>query len=137
MKRDKSTIIRMIKRTDIINVEMRKIVSDHISNRYTNVYSEASFTNNAPHNYVVTDLFENVLADIHFQEGPIKEAGINGICNEDLIAMVIDRLEHFQDSEFKCDENTDAIKCLYNALKILRQRTDKRIEKGIEGTHIV
>lgn len=77
------------------------------------------------------------LCDIHFQEGPIKECGVNGVCNEDLINMVIERLEHFQNTEFKCRENALAITKLEEALLWLRKRTMSREQKGIEGTHIV
>ncbi len=78
-----------------------------------------------------------VLCDIHFQEGPIKECGVNGVCNEDLINMVIDRLEHFQNSEFRCNENAAAITKLEEALLWLRKRTIGREQRGVEGTHKV
>ncbi|MBQ3257823.1 MAG: hypothetical protein IJA67_10470 [Oscillospiraceae bacterium] len=74
---------------------------------------------------------------IHFQEGPIKECGVNGVCNEDLLNIVIDRLEHFQNSEFSCRENAMAITKLEEALLWLRKRTMAREQRGVEGTHIV
>lgn len=77
------------------------------------------------------------LCEINFQEGPIKECGVNGVCNEDLINMVIERLECFQNTEFKCRENALAITKLEEALLWLRKRTMSREQKGIEGTHIV
>lgn len=79
----------------------------------------------------------DVLCEIHFQEGPIKECGVNGVCNEDLINMVIDRLEHFQKSEFSCRENALAITALEEALLWLRKRTMGREQRGVEGTHTV
>lgn len=79
----------------------------------------------------------DILCEIHFQEGPIKECGVNGVCNEDLINMVIDRLEHFQNSEFKCRENALAITNLEEALLWLRKRTMGREQRGVEGTHTV
>ena len=74
------------------------------------------------------------LCDIRFQKGPIGELGPNGIHNEDLIAMVIDRLESFQASEFSCRENALAITKLDEALHWLRHRTDERAKRGVEGT---
>lgn len=74
--------------------------------------------------------------EVHFQEGPIKENGVNGVCNEDLIAMVICRLEHFNQSEFRCRENSMAITKLEEALLWLRKRTMGREQRGVEGTHI-
>ena len=87
--------------------------------------------------YKERDTSGDVLCDIHFQEGPIKECGVNGVCNEDLINMVIDRLEHFQDSEFRCRENAVAITKLEEALLWLRKRTMGREQRGVEGTHTV
>ena len=42
---------------------------------------------------------------ISFQDGPINEVGVNGITNEALIVLVIDRLRGFQSSPFSCREN--------------------------------
>ena len=62
----------------------------------------------APHSFQVRPVKDpeslEVLTEIHFQEGPIKECGVNGVMNEDLIAMVITRLEHFQKTQFACRE---------------------------------
>lgn len=87
--------------------------------------------------YVHLDPNSDVLCQIHFQEGPIKECGVNGVCNEDLINMVIDRLEHFQNSDFRCRENALAITALEEALLWLRKRTMGREQRGVEGTHTV
>ena len=111
------------------------------TNKYTKVFcedeSEQKF--NAPHHFVVKKAnYDNkILCEIHFQEGAIKECGVNGVCNEDLINMVIERLEHFQNSEFKCRENALAITKLEEALLWLRKRTMAREQRGVEGTHIV
>jgi predicted deacetylase len=57
--------------------------------------------------------------------------------NEDLIAMVITRLEHFQKSEFACRENALAITKLEEAMLWLRKRTMGREQRGVEGTNQV
>jgi len=57
--------------------------------------------------------------------------------NEDLIAMVIDRLQSFQESEYKCRESAVAITKLEEALMWLRKRTQDREDLGVEGTHTV
>ena len=51
--------------------------------------------------------------------------------NEDLIAMVIDRLQSFQESEYKCRENAVAITKLEEALMWLRKRTQDREDRGV------
>ena len=72
---------------------------------------------------------------IIFQNGPIKAVGINGIHNEDLIAIVIDRLRGFESGDFACSENATALKSLENALFELNYRTKQREARGVEGTH--
>lgn len=119
---------------------------DLLTTKYTCVLEEKDFQFNAPHTFeVVRKLDENtefnpktdLLAKIHFQEGPIKECGVNGVHNEDLLVMVIRRLQEFQESEFKCRENAMAITKIEEALLWLRKRTIARENRGVEGTHKV
>lgn len=122
---------------------MKKLEHDLLTNKYTDVFHEEDFKFNTPHHFSVygnqrLDRPEGQwvhMQDIHFQEGPIKEVGVNGVCNEDLIAMVICRLEHFNQSEFRCRENSMAIIKLEEALLWLRKRTMGREQRGVEGTH--
>ena len=120
---------------------MKELKRDLLTTKYTKVLVEENYQFNAPHRYEVVanepGCYPDTLAKIHFQEGPIKECGVNGVCNEDLINMVIDRLEHFQKSEFSCRENAIAITKLEEALLWLRKRTMGREQRGVEGTHIV
>jgi len=48
--------------------------------------------------------------------------------------MILLRLEGFQQTEFACEENAKAIEHIKNALKILRERTNKRRARNVEGT---
>jgi hypothetical protein len=118
---------------------MKQLKHDLLTAKYTEVYHEnpEEMKYNAPHKFSVYTVgpVADLLAQIHFQEGPIKECGVNGVCNEDLIAMVITRLEHFQKSEFACRENALAITKLEEALLWLRKRTMGREQRGVEGTH--
>lgn len=72
---------------------------------------------------------------IQFQKGPLKEYSINGISNEALLAIVIDRLRGFQSGEFKCRENACALTKIEEALMWLQLRTVHRLKRGVEGTH--
>ena len=72
---------------------------------------------------------------INFQKGPIKEKGVNGCHQEDLIAICVDRLQHFQAGQFKCRENAIALTHLEDALHWLRHRTNDREKRGVEGTN--
>lgn len=74
---------------------------------------------------------------VRFQNGPIGETGVNGCHNEDLLAIVIHRLQCFQAGEYgryKCRENAIAITKLEEALMWLNKRTSDRIARGVEGT---
>lgn len=43
---------------------------------------------------------QKVLAEIGFQNGPVREVGVNGVRDEDLIVIVIDRLRGIQEEEY-------------------------------------
>lgn len=113
---------------------------DILSTKYTRVMHEKEFKHNAPHHFeVYADKGQAkpfLVGNVHFQEGPIKENGVNGVCNEDLISMVICRLEHFQKSEFSSRDNAMAITKLEESLLWLRKRTIGRENRGVEGTSI-
>jgi single stranded DNA-binding protein len=74
-------------------------------------------------------------AEVKFQKGPVKDFGVNGCYNEDLIAIVIDRLQSFQAGDFACRENALAITKLEEAMHWLNHRTNDRIARGVEGTN--
>ena len=76
----------------------------------------------------------HVFGQIHFQEGSIKEAGVNGLHQEDLLVIVIDRLQHFQRGPFACRENALALTKIEEALHWLNHRTAERQSRNVEGT---
>lgn len=72
---------------------------------------------------------------ILFQNGPIKEVGVNGVTQEALLAIVIDRLRSFQAGPYSCEANAFALTHCEAALDNLQARTRARIARGVEGTH--
>ena len=72
---------------------------------------------------------------LQFQNGPIKECGVNGVTQEALLAIVIDRLWSFQSGPFSCRDNAIALTHCEEALMWLQRRTRKRIKRGVEGTN--
>jgi len=74
-----------------------------------------------------------------FQNGPVNEDGngVNGITNEALLAVVLDRLRGFQTGEYACRENALAITKIEEAMHWLHSRTRQREARGVEGTHTV
>jgi hypothetical protein len=93
----------------------------------------------ACHRYSITNDGPTELADvstaIHFQDGPINEAGINGITHEALLAILIDRLQGFQSGPYAGRENAIALTHLQDAQHWLQHRTRERMARGVEGTH--
>ena len=120
------------------SVELVETKHDLLTTKYTKVLEEKDFQYAAPCTFKVVQKDGNEsLLDIHFQEGPIKECGVNGCLNEDLLIMVVRRLEGFQQSEFACRENALALTHIEEALMWLRKRTMGREARGVEGTHVV
>ena len=99
---------------------------------------------------------------IQFQNGPINEAGFNGLSNEALLAVLIDRMRGFQygrkkeptgdegqyvrtteefdykkPGTYACRENAIALTHLEEALMWLQKRTRDRTARGVEGTYKV
>ena len=72
---------------------------------------------------------------ILFQNGPIKESGVNGITQEALLAIVIDRLRSFQAGPFASDYNAVALDHCEKGLQSLQRRTLERISRNVEGTN--
>lgn len=72
---------------------------------------------------------------INFQNGPIAEAGVNGLTQEVLLAIVADRLRSFQSGPFSCKENACALTKIEEAMHWLQQRTIARMRRGVEGTN--
>lgn len=99
---------------------------------------------NACHLYGITsdeprnaDTPPAVTLPVRFQNGPINEAGVNGISNEALLAIVRDRLEGFQSGPYCCEANQNALDYVAAAMKALHSRTSERVARGVEGTHAV
>jgi len=88
------------------------------------------------------------IVSLRFQNGPIQSpADINGLTNEALLAIVLDRLRAFQHpthadgtfnletrNPFYCGENAAALYHLECALQFLHDRTLHRQARGVEGT---
>ena len=73
------------------------------------------------------------LMTVSFQNGPIAEHGVNGVTQEILLAIVIDRLRSFQAGPFSSRENALALTKCEEALHWLQQRTLDRMRRGVEG----
>lgn len=85
----------------------------------------------ANHAYLIG--WEGGHCKIDFQNGPIAENGVNGVTQEALLAVVIDRLRAFQAGPFSCRENALALTKIEEAQHWLLHRTRERMVRGVEG----
>lgn len=72
-----------------------------------------------------------------FQNGPIAEAGVNGITHEVLLAILIDRMEGFEAGPYGSAYNRSALWHLREAQTALLDRTRDRMARNVEGTRQV
>ena len=130
-------------------------LTDHITNpandRLTITVTDEPGAGGANHRYEIRgfntetntsrlekdDYFPAESLDILFQNGPIGTAGVNGITQEVLLAIVIDRLRCFQAGPYACEDNQRALVHTELALLALKERTKARMARGVEGTHTV
>ena len=111
------------------------------------VVTDAPGAGGANHRYEITgfDATKNPSANsgvdgqirtsILFQNGPIPDAGVNGLTQEVLLEIVADRLQSFQAGPFANSYNAEALKHVLLAKQSLLDRTRERMGRGVEGTH--
>lgn len=76
-----------------------------------------------------------ILADIQFQHGPRNvEGSVDGITDQALVAVLLDRYYSYQAGPFACRENALVITKLEEALMWMRKRNDDRARRGVLGT---
>ena len=78
---------------------------------------------------------------IDWQDGPLgrppDEQVPNGAFVETVIRAALQRLEFFNESKFRCRENSLAITHLQEALHWLQHRREDREARGVQGLHQV
>lgn len=85
--------------------------------------------NRAPVRYRIVDNESgDILSEIDFQDGQVRVEGVNGITNEDLIDIVIHRLQRYKHNK----ENDLAIINLKQSLMWLNERS-KRKDRIVNG----
>lgn len=73
---------------------------------------------------------------IQFQNGARKEPNsISGVLDTDLLEIVRDRLQGFQQGDFATRENAIALTHIEEALLWMNKRVEDRIERGVLGTN--
>lgn len=98
-------------------------MSIHISTYYDKENERAEFW-----------VHEELLATLQFQNGLLSEAGINGVTNEAVIEVLIERIKDLN-NRAPCRENSIVKTKLQEALFWLEERTRLRVDQGVESTH--
>lgn len=81
--------------------------------------------------------------EIQWQDGPRGQEGTdellppNGAFVEDVLYAALQRLEFFNNSKFRCRENSLAITHIESALQVLKHRQVERSYRNVEGKHEV
>ena len=110
-----------------------RIHTDH-NGVYVNAISRLSDgTNVEGHKYTIVSGATQL--NVSFQRGGVAVNGVNGITNEALLAILINRTKYL-DSCFACDENKRAIQHMEEALVNLEVRSARRIVRGVEGKDV-
>lgn len=120
---------------------MREITTHHNSpftRDHIKVYAvDEPGSGGACHRYAVCLLDERglVVGEIilDYQHGPLNEAGINGIADEGLLAVVADRLEAFALGEFSSVETKMALHHVKSAMEWMAFRQKERDLRGVAG----
>lgn len=126
-----------------------RILTDHkvntVNDGLTVRVCDGAGSGGASHRYKIDGPEQNIAGykapsfqcDLQFQNGPVAEVGTNGITHEALLAVLVDRLRGFQSGPFSCRENAIALTKIEEAMMWLKSRTEKRLARGVEGTHTV
>jgi hypothetical protein len=78
--------------------------------------------------------FQDDFVSIRFQNGMPPDVGINGVRVEDVIDVLVARLEIFQSGRLACKENQHAITDLMRARDTLILRRKRRQAQGVYHT---
>lgn len=126
--------------------QARRGITDHCVNRFNrecvDVFAvDEKSSDGANHMYTIeVREYENpknaepiAIAMLPFQDGGLKEVGANGITDQALLAIVLDRLRGFNDGPYRCRENSVAITKIEEALMWMEKRANDRSRRGVEG----
>lgn len=121
--------------------EMRELNTIQKREKLNKVYAADEKGNGgANHTYLIfCGESEPETADVEvvqFQDGARNEEdSVNGVLDTDLLEIVRDRLQGFQQGKFATRENAIALAHIEEALLWMNKRVEDRIERGVLGTN--
>ena len=114
-------------------IKTHVVEGDSLNHQLKIVVRDEPGPGGANHRYSIGHDTRGTLAEFDFQNGPVGAAGVNGISNEALLAVVMDRLEGFSKGPFPSAQSDAALVYVTWALKNLKARTAERLARGVEG----
>jgi hypothetical protein len=112
---------------------MMKSLATHTSNNVAPLDKRDMSAGGASHLYGV-QLPDRSVIKIQFQHGPRgEEQSTLGLMEDDLLAILQDRLETFQAGPFACPENDVAVGYIKLARDFLAARVAERMQRGVLG----
>lgn len=118
---------------------MQRVDNGNLNPVHTYVDTTNNLDGSMPNDYAFTEAnaeIQNLFGRIQFQNGPIKETGVNGCQIDDVLQILINRMRYFQCGEYACRENEVALKYLELSAQQLNLRTRNRKARGVEGQNI-
>ena len=117
---------------------------DHKNNKFNRecvevVTTDLRASDNAHHKYAIAVFDGDMQVEqcvLNFQNGGLKEVGANGITDQSLLAIVLDRLRSFNGGQFGCRENSIAITKIEEALLWMEKRSNDRARRNVEGERL-
>lgn len=129
-----------------------RLLFDHKNNKFNRECVsvgavDAPAPDGASHRYVIevidrpktnNDAADRIVerCELNFQNGGLKEVGPNGITDQALLAIVMDRMRGFNDGPFRCRENSIIITKLEEALMWMEKRANDRARRNVEGERV-
>lgn len=125
------------------NLIMRELITIQKREKLNRVYAvDEPGNGGANHRYEIISSPEKenpeqfVDTTIQFQNGPRHQWGsMLGVLDTDLLEIVRDRLNGFQQGEFATRENAIALTHIEEALLWMNKRVEERIERNVLGTN--
>jgi hypothetical protein len=115
---------------------MREVTIHHDShglNELIKITTDEPDKSGAAHHYTMS-MSGSVPASIQFQQGPrYVQDSIDGITEAAMLAVLIDRLQGFQQGPYGCRENAIIITKLEECLHWTKARADERAKRGVLG----
>lgn len=128
----------VIQTTDQLPKDWRRITAhgtDAANSKINLFATDEAGPGGASHQYFAEG--PGVAQMLHFQKGALQESGLNGITNEVLLAIVMDRMEAWQHGPYANDYNHRALSHLQCAILEMQARSAERAARGVEGTMTV